>query len=157
MRGEETASSDVDLLIELPRPIGLLPFAGLKLELEDALHRKVDLVEYEESINRISAYLKDIDCSTFAKSPAIQDAVIRRLEITGEAAKRVPDHIKLHYPKIPWRSMAAMRDVLIHDYPEIVIDQVWITATEHLPPLRPQLETVLADLEAAARDQYQVG
>jgi len=46
-RGEETANSDVDLLVELPRPIGLLPFAGLKLELEDALHRKVDIVEYE--------------------------------------------------------------------------------------------------------------
>lgn len=46
-RDEETADSDVDLLIQLPRPIGLLPFAGLKLELEDALHRKVDLVEYE--------------------------------------------------------------------------------------------------------------
>ena len=46
-RGEETANSDVDLLVELPRPIGLLPFAGLKLELEDALHRKVDLVEYD--------------------------------------------------------------------------------------------------------------
>ena len=46
-RGEETASSDVDLLIEFARPIGLLPFVDLKLKLEDALHRKVDLVEYQ--------------------------------------------------------------------------------------------------------------
>src|SRR5262245_27072548 len=46
-RGEETAASDLDLLIELPKPIGLLPFVDLKLELEDALYRKVDLVEYE--------------------------------------------------------------------------------------------------------------
>jgi predicted nucleotidyltransferase len=46
-RGEETANSDVDILVQLPHPIGLLPFAGLKLELEDALHRKVDLVEYD--------------------------------------------------------------------------------------------------------------
>jgi len=52
-RGEETANSDVDLLIELPRPIGLLPFVGLKLELEDALHRSVDLVEYEALDSRL--------------------------------------------------------------------------------------------------------
>ena len=48
--------------------------------------------------------------------------------------------------------MAAMRDVLIHDYPKIVIDQVWITATKHLSPLQPQLKAVLADLEATARN-----
>jgi predicted nucleotidyltransferase len=54
-RGEETAVSDVDLLIQLPRPIGLLPFAGLKLELEDALHRRVDLVEYEALHPRIKS------------------------------------------------------------------------------------------------------
>jgi uncharacterized protein with HEPN domain len=55
----------------------------------------------------------------------IQDAVIRRLEIIGEAAKRVLEHVKRHNDQMPWRSMAAMRDVLIHDYPEVVIDQVW--------------------------------
>jgi uncharacterized protein with HEPN domain len=102
-----------------------------------------------ESISRISEYVREIDRSTFARNPAIQDAVIRRLEIIGEAAKRIPEQVKQHHPEIPWRSMAAMRDVLIHDYPEIVIDQVWITATEHLPPLGLQHEVVLADLEAA--------
>jgi uncharacterized protein with HEPN domain len=86
------------------------------------------------------------------KNSAFQDAVIRRLEIIGEAAKRVPEQIKQHYSEVPWRSMAAMRDVLIHDYPEIVIDQVWITATKHLPSLRPRLEQILGDLEAAAED-----
>jgi uncharacterized protein with HEPN domain len=102
-----------------------------------------------DSISRVSEYVREVDRSTFARSPAIQDAVIRRLEIIGEAAKRVPEPIKQHYRAIPWRSMAAMRDVLIHDYPEIVSDQVWITATEHLPPLESQLQRVLADLDAS--------
>jgi uncharacterized protein with HEPN domain len=110
-----------------------------------------------ESISRISEYVREIDRSTFARSPAIQDAVIRRLEVIGEAAKRIPEHVKQDHPEIPWRSMAAMRDVLIHDYPEIVIDQVWITATEHLPPLRLQLEEVLADLEAAVGNSVSSG
>jgi uncharacterized protein with HEPN domain len=100
---------------------------------------------------KISEYLKGIERSSFLKNHALQDAVIRRLEVIGEAAKRVPEHVRQRYPGIPWRSMAAMRDVLIHDYPEIVVDQVWITATRHLPPLIQELEAVLSDLESSAQ------
>jgi uncharacterized protein with HEPN domain len=103
-----------------------------------------------ESISKIQGYIKDTNRIEFLANPALQDALIRRFVVIGEAAKRVPEPVRSAYPEIPWRSMAAMRDVLIHDYPEIVVDQVWITATQHLPALKQQLERVLEDVDASS-------
>ena len=69
-----------------------------------------------ESITRIEKYIKNIDEDGFLKDDKIQDAVLRRLEIIGEATKKIPNELKRKYPLIPWKKVAGLRDILIHAY-----------------------------------------
>jgi len=73
-------------------------------------------------------------------------AVVRCFEIIGEASKNVPDEIRNRYPEIPWRTMAGMRDVMIHAYFGIDYETVWKATIENLPKLEPILKKVLDDL-----------
>ena len=99
-----------------------------------------DIVAY---CDRIIKKLTDKSMEDFRNDIDSQDAVIRRFEIIGEAVKRIPDEIKNKYPDVPWKNAAGFRDVLIHDYPDIVIDQVYITGKEHLPVFKNKLKRSL--------------
>jgi uncharacterized protein with HEPN domain len=77
-------------------------------------------------------------------------AVIHALEILGEAAKRIPDPLRIRYPAVPWRLMAGMRDRLIHGYFAIDLDVLWKTIIEDLPATRPALADALASERSAA-------
>jgi uncharacterized protein with HEPN domain len=94
------------------------------------------------SIDRIISYISQLDHDAFIADFIIQDAVVRQLEIIGEATKRVSDNFRRKYPDIPWSDMAGMRDVLIHDYIDVDLDIVWKTASESIP----QLKVLLLDL-----------
>ena len=69
-----------------------------------------------ESIDKIEGYIKNTGQTRFREDQQIQDAVIRRLEIIGEATKNIPDDLRIKYPDIPWKAIAGMRDILIHEY-----------------------------------------
>jgi uncharacterized protein with HEPN domain len=73
-------------------------------------------------------------------------AVVRALEIVGEAAKRIPQDLRDRYPQVPWRSMSGIRDKLIHDYVSVNLEIVWRTVNEDLPALVPAIEAILVDL-----------
>jgi uncharacterized protein with HEPN domain len=76
------------------------------------------------------------------------DAVVRALTVIGEACKRVPPVVRDRFPNIPWKLIAGMRDVLIHDYDRIDLPRVWDTVTAQLPPVLPALRSVHAILLA---------
>lgn len=79
----------------------------------------------------------------FMSSDLIQDGVIRNLEIIGEATKRVSQEIKAQHQEIPWRQMAGLRDVLIHDYMGISLKIVWNVVQNELPQLRIKILELL--------------
>ena len=75
------------------------------------------------------------------------NAVVRSLEVIGEAAKNVPDEIRAKYPLVPWKEMAGMRDKVIQFYFGVDQEAVWIAVKDRIPAVRPLIEQILKDLE----------
>jgi len=89
----------------------------------------------------------DLDKHSLAADRRTLDAVVRNLEVLGEAAKHIPQEFRDEYPEIDWRRIAGLRDVLIHGYFNINLRLLWDVVSTRLGPLEHQLERVLADLE----------
>ena len=96
-----------------------------------------------ESINLIQKYTKGFTKKKFKKSRKIQDAVIRNLEIIGEATKNLPKEFTAKYPEISWRKIAGLRDVLIHMYFGVDLDMTWDVIKTHLPDLKKKIKAIL--------------
>lgn len=94
------------------------------------------------SLNKITDYIQGHDINTFLKSEKTQDAVIRQLEIIGEATKRISKELKDKNFQIPWADMAGMRDKLIHDYIGVDIWVVWETAKKDVPEMMEKLHRI---------------
>ena len=103
---------------------------------------RVSLDDILESIQKIETYTQEVSAADFAIDPQLQDAVIRRLEIIGEAVKNISSDLKDQYPIIPWRPMAGMRDVLIHGYFGVNIQRVWSVVKNDLPDLKQKILTL---------------
>jgi uncharacterized protein with HEPN domain len=103
-----------------------------------------DIIEYME---RAELYIRDLTLEEFSADQKTCDAVIRCIEIVGEATKNVPMEIREKYPSVPWRDMAGMRDKIIHGYFTVDFDEVWITVKEEFPKLKPLVKKVLEDLK----------
>ena len=96
-----------------------------------------------DSMDILGEYLKGKTYEEFEENRMLQDAVIRELEIIGEATKSLSQDFRDKYPDIPWRQMAGMRDKLIHGYFGIDLGAVWDTATEDVPSLKEKLQKIL--------------
>jgi uncharacterized protein with HEPN domain len=95
-----------------------------------------------ECIDWIESYTRE-GYIAFAGSHQIQDAVIRNFEVMGEATRRLSQTVRDAHPEVPWRQVAGFRDVLIHDYFGIDLDEVWGVVTINLPVLKQQIESIL--------------
>ena len=106
--------------------------------------KDIDLIrDITESIERIISYTRNIDYNDFANDYKTQDAVIRNIEIMGEAARSVSEKVKIDNADIPWKLIAGTRDKLIHDYFGVNIDIIWNIVKKEIPVLLPKIKTVL--------------
>jgi uncharacterized protein with HEPN domain len=112
---------------------------------------RVYLAQILERIERIIRYTES-GKESFLSNPIVQDAVIRNLEVMGEAAKRIPDEYKESLPTIPWRGLTGLRDVLIHQYEGVSLDEVWRIVEHDLPGLKENIERVLPPLDQLEKE-----
>jgi len=103
---------------------------------------RVYLIHVLECIQQIEEYTIN-GREEFMNSRLIQDAVIRNMEIIGEAIKRVSPGLRGQHPEIPWREMAGMRDVLIHDYMGVDLKIVWNVVSRNLAKIKDHLRGLL--------------
>lgn len=96
-----------------------------------------------DSVERIETYVKDVTYEDFVKDEMRQDAVVRQLEIIGEASARLEKDFYQKYSDIPWVEMKALRNKLVHEYWDLNLEIVWTTATQDLPQLKKQLLPLL--------------
>jgi len=107
---------------------------------------RVYLSQILERIDRILEYIAG-GRDAFFSDHKTQDAVIRNLEVIGEAIKRVPEEYRKGHPDIPWRQLAGLRDILIHQYEGVSIPQVWLMVEKGLGPIRQAIVDTLPSLE----------
>lgn len=100
---------------------------------------RIFLAHILESIGRIEDDLNKLSEEKFSKSATIQDAVVRRLEVIGEAVRNLPESFRKNHAMIPWKKIAGMRDVLIHEYFGVDMGLVWKIAKKDIPKLKKQI------------------
>lgn len=99
------------------------------------------------TIDKAMNFIKDISYEEFTQDDKTVFAVVRALEIIGEATKNVPDEIRKKYSEVPWKDIAGMRDKVIHEYFGVKLMIVWKTVKERIPSLKPIFERILKELE----------
>jgi len=118
--------------------------------------RKRELGDYiqdiAEAIEEVADFTSGMRYEDFAKDKKTINAVVRSLEVIGEAKKKIPDTLRSKYPEIPWKRMAGMRDKLIHEYFGIDLEIVWEAVNNELPPVKPLVQAVLEDFEREAKE-----
>ncbi len=111
-------------------------------------HEFLDYVEdILDAMQKAEALLEDVTYDQFEADFRINFAVIRALEIVGEATKRLPPSLRQQYPAIPWRDMAGMRDRIIHGYDTVDLRIVWNVVRRDIPQIKSQMQQVLNDYE----------
>ena len=112
-------------------------------------HEFLDYVEdIADAMEKAEILLKGVTYNQFETDFRINFAVVRALEIVGEATKRLPMTLRDQYPGIPWKQMAGMRDRIIHGYDIVDLEIVWDVVRQDIPKIKPQIEQILRDYEA---------
>jgi len=95
-----------------------------------------------DSFQKVIMYVENVRFEDFLKDEEKQDAVIRKIEVAGEATKRLDKSFRESNSHIPWRAIAGMRDKLIHDYFDVDLEVVWLTATNEIPALVSEIDAI---------------
>ena len=177
-RGTQRKTSDIDLLVEMEEGRTLLDLIALERSLGRRLGRRIDVLterlsqpsssrshpcrnasvmrdgyvylrHIADALARIDEYVPK-ERRAFVDDTQCQDAVMRNLAVIGEAVKKVPTSIRSQHPEVPWKEIAGMRDVLIHDYVSVDIALVWDTVRRDLPILRAAVASLLDRKESEA-------
>jgi len=100
-----------------------------------------------DAIGDIESFVGKMTYEEFIKDKKTLNAVVRSIEIIGEASKNIPEPIKAKYKELPWKQMAGMRDKLIHAYFGIDAETLWKAAKDNIPPLKTPIQRMIKEQE----------
>ncbi|MCL4390177.1 MAG: DUF86 domain-containing protein [Patescibacteria group bacterium] len=103
---------------------------------------KLYLQDISDAISKIEAFTSGVSYDNFVRDEEKMDAIIRNLEVIGEAAKNVPPEIREKYPEIPWEKMTSTRNKVLHEYFGIDMEILWETIQEDIPSLKVKLDNI---------------
>ena len=98
-----------------------------------------------EAVEKIQSYVNGMTLEDFLADTRTSDAILRNLEIVGEAARLVPEDITSRHHRVPWAGMRALRNVVAHEYNRVDLRIIWETIHKDLPPVVPLLREVLSE------------
>jgi len=98
-----------------------------------------------DAMDKVELLLEGVNYDRFEADFRINFAVVRALEIIGEASKRLPDDLRKRYPAVPWKGMAGMRDRIVHGYDNVDLQIVWDVVKKDIPQIKPQIQQILKD------------
>jgi uncharacterized protein with HEPN domain len=104
------------------------------------------LMDILDSTEKIEEFIEGFSFEEFSRDTRTVYAVVRSLEILGEATKNLPDSLKEKYPEVPWKSMAGFRDKVVHNYFGVDLEVVWETAVEDVPILKFLITRILDEM-----------
>jgi len=109
------------------------------------------------SINNIESFSINLSEQKFLNDELHQSAIVRQIEIIGEAVKNIPDSFRDKYPEVPWKKAAGMRDLIIHTYFSVDLDTVWRVIKTDIPILKVQIQKIMEDLDAKNKTHLKNG
>jgi uncharacterized protein with HEPN domain len=101
------------------------------------------LLDILNAARRVVRYAEDLSWERFRDDSLMQDAILRNLQIIGEAAQRISPELKSRHPQIPWAPMAGMRNRLVHEYFRLDLERIWQTVREDVPVLMTSIEPLV--------------
>lgn len=108
----------------------------IKLYLEDIL----------ESLEKIEKYSENLTRSKFKEKDIVIDAILRNIEIFGEASRKLPDNFKTQYKHIPWRKIIGLRNIILHEYSNVDLDIIWDVINKNIPKTKNQIKEIYFNL-----------
>ena len=106
---------------------------------------KVYLQDVLEAAERVRGYITGLSLKTFSEDVKTVDAVVRNLEVIGEAIKQVPDDVRSKYTQVEWKRISGLRDILIHQYFGVDVEIIWDIVQNKLPVLETQIRQIIEE------------